>query len=149
MSDIVLNAAIPPMSPEAIGVVSMLESAMLDKEQVPLTTWHSLHGGTYTRTICIPAGVLLTGALIKVQTTLIVSGHCHVYIGDKSCELQGYNVVPASAGRKQAFMAITDTWLTMMFKTDAASVEEAETQFTDEYEQLGSRRDPSVLLQEV
>ncbi len=45
----------------------------------------------------------------------------------------------ASAGRKQAYIAHKDTFLTMSFKTNAKTVEEAEAEFTDDHERLMSR----------
>jgi hypothetical protein len=53
--------------------------------------------------------------------------------------VQGYAVLPASAGRKQAFVAQADTRLTMVFPTSAKTVEQAEREFTDEIYLLGSR----------
>jgi hypothetical protein len=75
---------------------------------------------------------------------LIVHGHCIVYIGDQSKELHGYNVLAASAGRKQAFIAVTDTYLTMIFVTDAKTVAEAEDEFTDEAHLLFSRAPDAI-----
>ena len=49
-----------------------------------------------------------------------------------------------AAGRKQAFLAITDTALTTTFPTAAVTVEEAEAEFTDETDLLASRGDDAV-----
>ncbi len=130
------------MSPAAIDKVRQLEGLASAQPQVALTTEHVIHGGMYSRTICIPAGTMITGALVKVATLLIVDGDALAYIGDdEPMRLQGYTVLPASAGRKQAFVAIEATHLTMLFPTEAKTVEEAESQFTDEVEILLSRRD--------
>jgi len=96
-----------------------------------------------TRTVFVPAGVIITGVLIKIPTLLIVHGDALVYIGGASLRLEGYNVVPAAAGRRQAFVAESDLHLTMLFASDAASVDQAERQFTDEFEQLVSRKEPT------
>ena len=108
--------------------------------QVEIDTSHIIHGGMYARTIMIPAGVMLTGALIKIATLLIVQGDVLVYIGDKTIELTGYNVLPASANRKQAFFAKTNTFLTMIFPSQATDIESAELEFTDETNMLISRK---------
>lgn len=129
---------LPPMSNEAISKVRELEAIILDMPQADLTTHHVFHGGMYARTIMIPAGVVLTGALIKISTMVIVCGDVTVYVGDKAMELYGYNVIPASAGRKQVFLAKSDTWVTMLFPTDAVTVAEAEAKFTDEIDILAS-----------
>lgn len=133
------GARIPAMSSAAIDRVRQLESKSLTLPQVDIATDHVLHAGMYARTICIPAGVVLTGAEIKIATVLIAHGHFRVTVGDHTAELAGYHVLPASAGRKQAFMALSDTHLTMLFTTSATSVEEAEEQFTNEAERLFSR----------
>lgn len=140
MSDVaVLSNRILPMSDDAIAQVRALETESLKAPQVDIPTSHVLHAGMYARTITIPAGVLLTGALIKCSTLLIISGDAFVFLDGETVEFNGYGVLPASAGRKQAFVAKTDTRLTMIFATDATCVEEAENQFTDEPDLLLSR----------
>lgn len=130
----------PAMQADAIDKVRRLEEQMLKMPQVEIQTEHLIHAGMYARTIHIPAGVALTGVLIKLATTLVVSGHCTVFIGDDSLELIGHQVIPASAGRKQVFLAHADTSLTMLFPSSAKSVAEAEAEFTDEADRLLSRR---------
>ena len=132
---------IPAMSSGAIASVRKLEAALLQAPQAEVKTLHVIHGGMYSRTIKIPRNGLLTGALIKIQTTLIVNGHVTVYLDGDAVELIGYNVLPASAGRKQAFFAHDETDLTMIFPTSAKSVQEAEAEFTDETDLLVSRQD--------
>lgn len=107
--------------------------------QVDIPTDHVIHGGMYARTIFIPAGVVLTGVLIRVPTMLIFNGHATVNAGDEPVTLTGYHVLAASAGRRQAFLAHGDTWLTMIFATKAATVAEAEDEFTNEAHLLLSR----------
>lgn len=132
---------LPSMSDAAIEKVCVLERAILARPQVPIFTCHLLHAGTYCRTIMIPAGVAITGVLVKAPTVLIAQGEATICIGDEEIEVSGYMVVPARAGRKQAFFAHTDFYLTMLFPTTARSVEEAEHEFTDEFDLLASHRD--------
>ena len=134
-------ASIPAMSSAQVDQVAALEAAALERTQVDLPVDHFLHGGIYARTVLVPAGVLITGALIKIPTVLIVRGDAMVYVGDESHRLTGYAVLPAAAHRKQAFCALAPTHLTMIFPTGAATVEDAEREFTDEVEKLQSRRD--------
>ncbi|WP_369952278.1 hypothetical protein [Ralstonia syzygii] len=132
---------IPAMSDDEVDQVRRLERALLSGgAQVELPTSHVLHAGMYSRTVHIPADIVLTGALIKVATLLIVSGDATVFVGSESVRLRGYHVLPASAGRKQAFIAHAETALTMLFPTRAQTVEEAETEFTDEANLLLSRQ---------
>lgn len=124
------------MAPVAIERARAIEAVAKQLPQVPVTLDHVLHGGMYARTVRIPAGVMLTGALIKIPTVLVFSGHATVYVGDGTAEVDGYQVIPAAAGRKQVFIAHEDTDLTMLFPTSAQSVEEAEREFTDEWRAL-------------
>jgi GNAT superfamily N-acetyltransferase len=141
--------AIPSMGEGAIEAVSRLETAMAALPQARIATHHVLHGGCYTRTILMPAGTRLVGALVDIVTTLIVSGDCTVAIGDgQSQRLTGYHVLPAEGRRKQAFAAHADTHLTMVFATKAKTVAEAEDQFTAEAHKLMSRQpgSPNTLV---
>lgn len=134
-------AVIQSMSNPAIARVGRMEAHNAKLPQVEISTHHVLHAGVYARTIMMPAGTLLTGALVEIATTLIVSGDCTVALGDGQTErLTGYHVLAASGRRKQAFVAHADTHLTMVFSTSAKSVREAEDEFTTEAEKLMSRQ---------
>ena len=63
-----------------------------------------------------------------------------VYANDQEYEIDGYQVLVASAGRKQLFVAHSDTNMTMLFATTATTVEAAEDEFTSESSLLASRR---------
>ena len=102
-------------------------------------TQHTLHDGVYSRTIIMLAGQALVGALIKVPTTLIINGCIKVTIGSDIKQVDGVCVIAASANRKQVMAATSDTSVTMVFKTNAKTVEEAEDEFTDESFKLASR----------
>lgn len=138
------SPAIPPMTTDAVDKVRQMEAVSRQFPQVEIATRHVFHAGMYARTICIPAGVLLTGVFIRIPTLLVFSGHATVFVGSAAIELSGHHVLPASAGRKQAFLAHADTELTMLFPTAATTVEEAESQFTDEPDQLFSRHPGAV-----
>ncbi len=145
MNQLVTPPAIPAMSPQAIANVAALEEIALALPQVPIHTTHVLHAGLYSRTIRIPAGVVLTGALIKIPTMVIVSGDCIVSSGEaQGLRITGAAVLPASAGRKQVFAAYEETSVTMIFATSAKTIEQAEAEFTDDAELLFSRRDPDT-----
>lgn len=132
---------IPEMQDTAVAKVYQFETLNLERPQVPIITHHNLHGGMYARTIMIPANIVLTGALIKIPTILIVSGHAIVYTGNESRELIGYHVLSASKNRKQVYLTKTDTHVTMVFPTEAESVLQAEEEFTDEGHLLMSRKE--------
>ena len=134
-------AAVPPSSTQALADVHALEQRVLALPQTPIRTDHVLHGGMYARTILIPADTVLTGALIRVPTMLVIAGDTLIYLDGEAVRLSGHHVLPASAGRKTAFVTIADTHVTMLFPTAARTVEEAEAEFTEEADGLGSRRD--------
>jgi hypothetical protein len=143
-SPVLAAPRIPAMAPGAIDKVRQLEALAKERPQVAFETEHVLHGGMYARTICVPAGVMITGALVKLATLLIIQGDALAYVGgDEPLRLQGYGVLAASAGRKQVFVALADTRITMVFPTEARTVDEAERQFTDEAGILSSRGDPA------
>ena len=135
---------IAPTSEADLERVREIQGALLELPQVTIPTHHVLHGGMYARTIRIPAGVALAGAYVKVPTVLILSGEVTVLANDRAIEIQGYQVIPASSDRKQAFVAHTDTELTMIFATAATTVEEAEAEFTSEPELLASRQSSAL-----
>ncbi|MDD5176271.1 MAG: hypothetical protein PHQ05_07620 [Sterolibacterium sp.] len=135
---------IPAMAPKAIDKVRQLEALTRELPQVEIATEHVLHGGMYARTICIPAGVVLTGVFIRVPTLLVFDGHATVNAGDEATTLTGYHVLAASAHRRQAFLAHADTRLTMVFASQAKTVAEAEDEFTDEAHLLFSRKPGAI-----
>ena len=143
MNELASRPAVPAMSAAAIANVRALEQRMLAMPQTPIRTDHVLHGGMYARTILIPAGTVLTGALIRVPTMLVIAGDALVTLDGKAVRLSGYHVLPAAEGRKTAFVTIADTHVTMLFPTAARTVVEAEAEFTVEADRLGSRRDPA------
>ena len=142
MSDIALSTpSLPAMSEAGLAKVRALEDKALALPQVSTETHHVLHAGLYARTILLPGGTMITGALIKIATLVIVEGDVLVWLGNITKRLKGYNILPASAGRKQAFFSLDDSHITMIFPTDASDVESAEIQFTDEHDLLASRRE--------
>lgn len=135
------TANLPLMSHVGVDNVRKLEAAMLAIPQARIRTDHVFHAGVYARTIKIPAGVALTGAEIKILTVLIISGDTLIYGENGTVRYTGYHVCLGQRGRKQAFYALQDTYLTMLFPTDATTTDEAERLFTDEYDMLLSRRE--------
>lgn len=124
------------MENEAIEKVKQLESASFNFPQIEIATQHILHSGVYVRTIVIPPNVTITGALVKIPTTLILAGSVIVYTGEETKELNGYNTLVAFPNRKQAFFAKSETHLSMVFASNAKTVHEAEAEFTDEVDKL-------------
>lgn len=118
------------------GVLNVLE-----KEQVDIPIEHFIHDGVYSRTCKVPAGVVIAGALLKIPTTVVVSGDCLVSFGLEPRRIIGHAVLRGEAGRRQFFVGIEDTYITMYFKTDAKTTEEAEREMTDEFVLLTNHRE--------
>lgn len=133
-------AMLPPTPPELADRLRSLEDALIGHEPVELPTQHVFHAGMYARTIVMPPGIVLTGALMKRATLVIVVGRARVLAGEEWIELAGCNVIPASAGRKQVFASCSEVTITMVFPTAARTVDEAEAEFTDDAARLLSRR---------
>lgn len=134
----VMHNKLPSMNEQALDKVYNFEELNLQNTQIDIETSHLIHGGMYARTIFIPGGTVLTGALIKVPTVLIICGHTLVYTGDETIEFSGYNVIQASAGRKQVFWTRSDVHLTMIFPSNFKTVKDLEYEFTDESDILMS-----------
>lgn len=133
------SPCLPAMSAQAVDMVRRLETVTRQCPQILVPTEHTLHAGLYSRTIRLPAGVVLTGVLIKIPTMVIVNGDCSVHTGEQLIDLRGHTVIEAAAGRKQVFITRSETSITMLFATSASTVEQAENEFTDEAHLLMSR----------
>lgn len=146
------TTTIPAMSDEAIAKAREFEEILKQAPQLTFETEHVIHAGMYARTMMLPAGHALVGALLKVPTILVVHGDCIGYIGGEIVHLSGHCVFAASAKRKQVFVAKTDTWLTMLLTTNLTDVYDIEEYFTDEADALASRKDcnaNSIIITEV
>ncbi|RAU21129.1 hypothetical protein CU669_15075 [Paramagnetospirillum kuznetsovii] len=132
------------MSALAVANVTRFEDEVLKLPQVQIETQHAFHAGMYARTIKMAKDVILTGALIRIPTILIINGDALVYREDGPVRFTGHHVMLGAAGRKQAFVALEDTYLTMLFPTEAKTVEEAEAEFTEDADRLMSRKDDAV-----
>lgn len=129
-------------SEETLARLSAKEAYLRGRnDQASIATKHVLHGGMYCRTILLPSGFEIISVLVKLPTMVIVSGDCFVYLESGWQQVLGpHEVVPASAGRKQHFIANEDTHISMFFPSKARTVDKAEREFTDEFQNLLSRR---------
>lgn len=123
-------------TPEA---VRRMEDMLLQMPQIDLQTQHLLYAGLYARTIFIPAGTVLTGALTNIDNLCVAFGDITVTTDDGPKRLTGFNVVPALAGAKRAGVAHSDTWWVTIIRTDSTTIEDAEEALTNEAERLQSR----------
>lgn len=136
MNEMIVTGQLPTLSKEDMEVMDDVIAEVKKLPPVDISVEQFFHAGMYVRTCFIPAGCVIVGALIKIPTVVHVSGHCKVSVGSKTAEINGFMALKADAGRRQAFLAIEDTCVTMSFATQAKSFSEAEKEFTDEYELL-------------
>ena len=134
-------SAFPPTSPEIEARIRAATVKIKPHEaSFSAQMEHMLHGGMYARTARIAPAMAFTSVLIKLPTVVIVHGECCVYLNGKWEPMSGYQVLAASAHRIQAYVTFSETEITMLFPSDAKTVEEAEREFTDEADELLSRR---------
>lgn len=135
---------IPAMTLKHIDIASRAEESIKSLDRVQCVTQHTLHSGIYSRTLFMPKGSVVAGVIIQVPTTLILSGKMAVYIGEEVKHIDGYNVITTLGNRKQVVYAIEDSYATLLFKTNAKTIDEAEQDMTAEYDRLMSRSSDSV-----
>lgn len=127
-----------PASPEA---VAQLEALLLALPQRDLLTQHCVHGGMCARSIFIPAGTALTGALTNIKNISVVWGDITVTTDEGPKRLTGFNVVPADAGLKRAGVAHADTYWVTIWPTDLLDVDKIEDEMSCESAMLQTRRE--------
>ncbi len=130
-----------PPSAKTLELLSGLHEWTKQFEQAPIATEHVLHGGMYARTIRLEPETLMNGSFIKLATLLIIHGHCLMVAGDEVAEIDGFNVIPGYAGRKSSFVTRGKVEMTMIFPTQAKTVEDAEEEVFGEADELMSRKD--------
>lgn len=135
-----VGSTVPAATPESLEIANRVEAKMRSMPQIELKTEHILHAGMYARTVRLEARVAIVSVLIKVPTVLTVNGKCRVFAGDLWRNFDGYQVMPASAGRKMIYITFEPTEITMVFPSRAKTIEEAEREFTDEGNMLLSRQ---------
>lgn len=102
--------------------IELVESAMLELDQVEIPVTESFANGMYTRQIMIPKGTLLTGMVHKFPyVDIMLAGDIEVATPDGIKRLTGHNVLQGFAGRKRMGYAWEDTdWVTV-HRTDQFS----------------------------
>lgn len=129
-----------PMPPKALAEMRRLEAIVATCPQIHLKVSQKLYAGMYYRTLFVPKGCIAFGSLQKIPTLLIASGSFLLTSGSQVYRVDGYRVMEGAPGRKQLVRALEDSVFTMIFPTTARTVEEAEEEFTDEFENLQTRK---------
>ena len=123
-------------TPEA---VRRMEDMLLQMPQIDLHTEQLVHGSMAARTIFIPAGTVLTGALTNIDNLCVAFGDITVTTDDGPKRLTGFNVIPANAGAKRAGVAHSDTWWVTIHRTDLTDLDAIEEEMTAESHRLQTR----------
>ena len=89
-----------------------------------------LHAGCYVRTLKAPKDMVLVSDVIRCDTVLIVDGDCIFTDTDKAVRIKGRKVLLGARGRQSLIRTLSDTYLTMIFATNAKTIEEAQAQFS-------------------
>lgn len=122
------------------AAVAALERAALQLPQVDLSTTMTVIGGVCARTILIPAGTFLTGALTNIDNVCVMVGDITVTTDEGAMRLTGHHVLPAAAGAKRAGLAHADTYWTTIWRTDLTDPQAIEDEMTGEAGMLQTRR---------
>ena len=120
--------------------IEALEQYIAQLPQVDLQTSHVLMGGIYARTIYIPAGATLTGAVHRKDHVNVMVGDIMVSTDEGMTRLTGHHVIPTKAGMKRAGYALADTVWTTLCKTDETDISRIEADLVEEPERLQTRQ---------
>lgn len=116
-----------------------LTEALLQLPQVDLLTTHVIMGGLYARTIRIPAGVVLTGAVHKKDHVDIMQGDITVTTHEGSKRLTGHHVLNTPAGLGRAGYAHTETLWTTICATELTELAAIEAELVENPAKLQTR----------
>lgn len=90
-----------------------LEQITKQLPQVEMVTEHAFCSGVYARTLKIPAGVLLTGAMHRDESFFVVrSGHLLVSSGGEAVSVDPGFMTITKPGEKRVGIAVTDCVVT-------------------------------------
>lgn len=93
--------------------IYLLEAELLKLPQVDMPVEHEFCSGLYARTMRIPAGTVLTGAVHAGECFMVVrSGDIVITTDSGAREFTSGDIVKSKAGTKRAGVALTDAVLT-------------------------------------
>jgi hypothetical protein len=97
----------------SIEQIIALENEILKLEQVDLPITHEFIDGVYARSMFIPAGTVLTGAVHKKDCFMIIRyGDLTVYTDEGMKRCVTGDLIPSKAGIKRVGVAHEDTFIT-------------------------------------
>jgi hypothetical protein len=130
------NLALQGNMPEILA----LEKVLLTLEQVdcPITHYHI--EGVYVRSMFIPAGTVLTGAIHnKENISILAQGSIRVTNGTESVLISAPHIMVDKPGIKRLGVSETDVTFINVLRTDLTDIDELEkelvSQSFEEYDQ--------------
>lgn len=103
--------------------VLAFEQEQLKKPQVEIPVEHNFFPGGYARTIRVPAGTEMTGAIHKYQNfNLLVSGELLIIAEDGPMHLRAPAQFWSPPGTKRVGQMLTDVVWTTIFATDITDI---------------------------
>jgi hypothetical protein len=126
--------------------IERLEAALLNAEEqgagIEVQAWHDFARGQVARTILIPAGTCLTGAVHRTEHLSVCSGDITVWTEQGMRRLTGYHVLTSHPGAKRVGFAHADTYWTTVHVNpdDERDVSKLEEALVEDAHRLQSRR---------
>lgn len=108
------TSAHPPSFPAAHAPIYRLEAELLKQPQVEMPVEHAFVPGLYARTMHIPAGTVLTGAVHREACFFLVREGSLLVTSDdgEAVQLLSGEMLVSAAGTKRAGVALTDVVVT-------------------------------------
>jgi hypothetical protein len=101
------------LAPHSLRPLFRLEAELLKLPQIDMPVEHEFCAGLYARTMHIPSGAVLTGAIHRHDCFFVVRhGVLLVSDGGQSVELSAGDMRITPAGSKRAGVALTDVVVT-------------------------------------
>lgn len=120
--------------------INKYEDILEQMPQVVLNTTHCVSGEVYARTILIPAGVSLVGAVHNKDHINIMCGDITVTTDDGMKRLTGFHVFATKAGMKRVGYAHADTTWSSIMHTKETEIDKIEEDITPDSHKLQTRR---------
>ena len=130
------SGTVTPETEKLCADIYAILDSFPDEQKINPCVDQFIHGGVYTRTLFIPRGVFILGALIKVPTTVIIHGDLLLSNGHNTAHSKGFCTFKGVPYRRCFMFALEDTYFTTHNATKATTIEDAEKEFTDEWELL-------------
>lgn len=133
MSELITPESCAPALDFMHAKVDVLQQELSKLPQYEPETRHFFHGGMYCREVFRPAGVLVVGAVHKKEHMyLVASGTVAITDGEGNVqEVTGPHLFLSKPGTKRAVYALTDALCMTFHATDAASVDQAESELVE------------------